>query len=385
MAVDKEILAKIEAKQKEKELKAALKEVKSGKKKKALETLIWIMQTGFKAIKCTVVKLAKGISFIFKGINSFRQAVNIHIEAKIEKDAPTKSDKLRRLYNGSVAVSVAIGLFAGVLLGTNIKDGNISIKKTVGESVVQASEMTEENARIINNSQQDSNKETSQKQARTEKNIIEDEELYLLGDVTTSFELGKENKGAIVNTKNGETKYGQFTSDTTKEDNVIEFLLYLRENHNGMYTEWFSSVGNIGTETFNTGWTKASENNKFNNTQVEYKWNKLVKPVVDDIKKEFNVDLNGSLALQEMSYSTVSQYGTTKTTEIFRNANLSKDMSEIEVINAIQDEKEKSLGQYTYTNEESYDDAYREIIRTRINNERIELSRLLGKPAQIIK
>mgnify|MGYP003295350435 CR=1 FL=1 len=36
----------------------------------------------------------------------------------------------------------------------------------------------------------------------------------------------------------------------------------------------------------------------------------------------------------------------------------------------------------TYTNKDGCDDKFRDIIKTRINSERIELSRLAGKPAQ---
>jgi hypothetical protein len=53
-------------------------------------------------------------------------------------------------------------------------------------------------------------------------------------------------------------------------------------------------------------------------------------------------------------------------------------MSELEIMNAVQDEKINSLGVYTYTEKDSN---YHEIIKTRINNERNDLTTLAGKDA----
>ncbi|MBQ8997306.1 MAG: hypothetical protein IJ086_01275 [Clostridium sp.] len=407
MTVDKEILAQIEQKQKEKELKDALKQVKKGKKKKAMLGLLAFLKMACGAIKATVIWTCKKIKFIFTGLNSFREAINAHVDIDIAKTGPTNPSKIRNKFYAGMTATCLLGMVIGYLGHDKISDTAIAFKSIKGEKVVMASEMAEDDAKKINNvdvqdntkSTEDVKKQENQqsKAARTvgatngtsviETVLSKDVTLYLVGDVSTKFELGDgvQSKGSIVDSGKGEIKYGQLSSLSSKEDDVLEFCRYLKANHNDVYTTVFSTAKGIGTKEFNDCWEKASQYNEFINMQIEYKWNKLVKPVVETISKETKVDLNKTLVGQEIAYSTVSQYGSEKAIEILRNSQLNPSMSEIEIINTIQDEKINSLGTYTYTDAESFDNAYREIIKTRTNNERIELTRLLGKPSDSIK
>lgn len=383
MTVNKEVLAQIEQMNKEKELKRALKEVKQGKKKKAILGLLSFLKKVCKVIKSTVIWTAKNLKIVFVGLNSFRQAVNAHIDIAIAKTGPINPSKIRRRMCAGMTATCLLGVVTGYILNDKISDDAISFKEKEDTSVVLASEV-EDTSKVntIKDTQQVQNIETNVKKEVLSKDVT----LYLVGDVSSKFELGTSvaNKGSMVDSNKGEIKYGQFSSLSSREDYVLEFCRYLKTNHNDVYTTMFATAKNIGTKEFNECWENASQYNEFANIQIEYKWSNLVRPVIDVINAETKVDLNKSLATQEVVYSTVSQYGTNVAIQLLRNANLSASMSDVEIINAVQDAKIASLGVYTYTNAESYTDAFREIIKTRINNERIELTRLLGQVAEII-
>ena len=82
-----------------------------------------------------------------------------------------------------------------------------------------------------------------------------------------------------------------------------------------------------------------------------------------------------SKALQELIFSTANQYGDKTTIALFKKAKISKDMTDKEIIEAVQKEKINSLGEYTYTDEWKYTDKDREEVKSRIEK---ELKQLLG-------
>lgn len=388
MSERKEMIRKLEEK---KALEDALKAIKKEDKKRVLKNIVSLIRKGLVSVWVGLVKLKDGIVYVFNVVNSFREAMNLQAEIKI-RDAHTE-EQTRKLRKSNSRKTVVAALLA-FLIGVNIPDSDISIKKLTSsakEKAVKtlAKEINEgEVAQTINNEASNQLQSTTIKDRSIEKsNSNEEVETYFVGKVTSKFELGTEDIDAVVEGRNGLVKYGQFSSDSSKEDYVVGFLKYMNTNDKDMYVSNFSGSDAPGTDSFNNHWKSAAEKEgaKFNNMQIEYKWNTLVKPTVDKVNSELNVDLSNTLLLQELAFSTVSQYESEKAFEIIKNSNLNANMTEIEILNAIQDEKEASLGNYTYTNKDGYDDNFRNIIKDRINSERIELSRLIGKQADIIK
>lgn len=404
MSERKEVFAKLGQAENQIDLEKALNLInKKKKKKEALSKILSLVKIGLLGIKKVICFMSGVVVFVFKQMSSFIKAVDITIELKFEKIAPGYGKKIKKIMYGSIAGTATAASILGFIIGLNLKNDDISIEanNNKGTSVVQASEMNigdaekinsgEEliNSEVINSSKaRISNEQTSNENVES---FVTDEgvEVYLIGKISSQFELGEEHKdnpGAVVEvSSSGEIKYGQLSSDKNREDYVMNFFRYLKEEHNDIFAN-FSNVRGVESELLKSTWTKTVEENKnFNNIQIKYKWDNFVMPVIEGTKNKFKVDLNKSLLLQELVYSTVSQYGSSKATEIIKNANLKESMSELDVLNAIQDEKENSLGIYTYTDAESYNDSYREKIRTRINSERLELAKLVGQEAYIIK
>lgn len=404
MSERKEMFAKLSQTENQRELEEALNLInKKKKKKEALSKILGLVKMGLLGIKKVICFACGAVVFVFKQTSSFMKAVDISIELKLERVAPAYGKKLKKIMYGSVAGTAAAASILGFMIGLNLKNDDILIEANQGKgsSIVQASEMNVEDAEKINSGEELINSETiNSSKARTSdeqtssdnvKSYVTDEgiEVYLIGKISSQFELGEEHKdnpGAVVTSSaTGEIKYGQLSSDKSREDYVMNFFKYLKEEHSDIFAK-FSGVRGVESELLKSTWTKMVEENKnFNNIQVKYKWDNFVKPVIESTKSEFKIDLNKSLLLQELVYSTVSQYGSSKATEIIKNANLKESMSEIEILNAIQDEKANSLGVYTYTDAESYNDSYREKIKARINSEKLELTKLAGQEAYIIK
>lgn len=380
MSERKEIIKKVEEK---KALQEALKEIKKEDKKRALKKIFALIKKGLVNVWVGLVKLKDGLVYVFHVANSFRNAMNLQAQIKI-RDAQTE-EQTKKLVKANNRKTIVVALLA-FLIGMNIPDKDITIKETP-KSVKGAS--IEAFAEEVESEQTASNEQaTNVAKGRSIEIADSGEQVqpYLIGKISSKFELGTEEISTIIKNRDGETLYGQFSSDNSREDYVIGFLKHMNTNEKDMYVNNFSGSDAPGTESFNSHWENATkkEGVKFDNMQIEYKWNTIVKPTVDKINKELNIDFSKTLLLQELIYSTVSQYESEKAFEIVKNANLNANMSEVEILNAVQDAKEASLGKYTYTNESGYNDDYRNIIKNRINSERIELSRLVGKQADVI-
>ena len=171
---------------------------------------------------------------------------------------------------------------------------------------------------------------------------------------------------------------GEFTTVKGKRY-AKDFTDYVKEVDNEFYNEYFDGVGKPGTTTFTTGWYNASktEAEKFKGLQFEYIYKTYIQPTVDTIKEEYNLDLMSSKASQEFIFSTANQYGKKGTLTLFEKANITSDMTEKEIIEAVQKEKINSLGVYTYTEKWGYTDKDRESFKTRAENELKQFLELL--------
>lgn len=360
---------------KEEELRLALKEINRGKKKEKMKKLLSLLKTCFEGTKVVVLFVGGKLLFVFKKLGEFSKAVFVYISLNLFKIGRDNPKKLGGLF---VTQSAIIAVLMGLLFNSNVGDFNLINKisdkdvKGEGENVVMAGEIGTEEAKKVDEALKKAEKVASN----------EEVDVYVIGEVSTKHELGSENMSAIVE-NSSITKYGQFSLDKNRDDYIIGFFKYMNEKYPNMYKENFSSVGKPGSSSFKEAWEKTSEKEgkNFNNMQVRYMWETLVQPIVNEANKTYKVDFSKTLLLQELIYSTVSQYGAEKTTELIKNAKLNEKMSDIEILNALQDEKINSLGNYTYTSDSEKEENVQNAIKNRINEERIDLSRLSGKKA----
>jgi hypothetical protein len=309
----------------------------------------WIVD----GIKATIKFTCKGFVMVFKISKSLVEAIGLSIEKMIASKHPSK---VRKILTSCIGISV----IAGAIFGFNVSN-KFSVKSLASENdnvAVLSEETSNENGAMIVSTLQEGD--------------------YMVGMISSKYEIGTTDMLHIL-----DNQYGQFSLDETREDYVIEFFLYMVNNYPDTYAKYFQGKGEPGSKTFLEAWEsfKADDALLFAKMQQKYKWDNLIMPVVDFVKKDTKVNLNETLALQELVYSTVSQYESESALNIFKNANLDKKMSEEQIINAVQDAKIKSLGEYTYTDKDS---SYHEIIKTRINNERADLLNMLGKEASEI-
>lgn len=160
---------------------------------------------------------------------------------------------------------------------------------------------------------------------------------------------------------------------------VTDFIKYIKEVDNDFYEEYFNGVDAPGSVTFDTGWYGATktENEKFKLLQINYIYNKYIKPTVNAVKKEYEIDLMSTSALKEFVFATAYDYGKDGTLTLFKRAGISSTMSEKEIIEKVQQEKINSLGVYTYLEDWKYTDKDRADAKSNIEKELQEFLALL--------
>ena len=123
---------------------------------------------------------------------------------------------------------------------------------------------------------------------------------------------------------------------------VENFLNWIKEN-NPKFTDIFTEGLKPGTEEFDNAWKKASEldQEEFALAQQNYTFEKKVKPVVEHIKEKYDIDLQKDRALEEITFSIVSMFGTEKSITLVENAieaeELTAKSKSKKIINAIQE------------------------------------------------
>ena len=236
-------------------------------------------------------------------------------------------------------------------------------------------------------------KEVAKKEARevVKKESRRNSNTEFFGTIAFKSTIGKVDPGYIGTTKIRYEKsgkrivqdadaygLGEFTNIKGKRY-AKDFTDYVKEVDNEFYNEYFDGVGKPGTTTFTTGWYNASktESEKFKELQFDYIYNTYIEPTVDAIREEYDLDLMSTKASQEFIFSTANQYGKKGTLTLFEKAEITSDMNEKEIIEAVQKEKIDSLGVYTYTDKWEYTDKDREKLKARAENELKQFLELL--------
>lgn len=390
--------------------------INSGQVKQAVtKTLKFLGKVGLTVVKIGFNIVKHGVNILFwvgseavKWVAWTLEIVFAKIDDKYRKSTNYNT---RKIIVGAVVAFLMIGGTIGGLKIKGLSNENLELKTALEQKITTVNaktdnkdeskgvevEITEDKSTDKKDVEKEAlaKKEADNKKAEQEKKALANkasgiEKPKFVGEMGIKSEIGtvdpgymgttevryKDDKGQVVVEKVDEYGIGQFTASPKKRF-VGHFMKYLSETDANFYKEYFEGVGEPGTTTFTTGWYSASkyEAEKFKELQYNYVFDKYVAPTVVAVKDKFNIDLMSSKAYQEFAYSTANQYDVKGTIVLFEKANVTSEMSEKEVIEAVQKEKINSLGKYTYTDKWSYNDAWRNGIKVRAEK---ELTTLLG-------
>lgn len=354
-----------------------------------------IAKIGFKTVKVIFKTVGKTLLIVFKYIDSGLEFVACKLQMKFHRLESNKQDRVVK----TMVLMAFLAIFGLGVKFTGVSNANfiesaskvISIKK---DSQVADNKNIE--VEFIDESTEEDNIEVANAETvkartvdATDTNINTKKDTSKIPNVdffgTIAFEstIGSVDPGYMGTTKvryeeNGKKKIKETDTYGLGEFTTIEgrryaedFTDYIKTVDSEFYDEYFEGVGKPGTITFTTAWYSASktESEKFKKFQFDYIYMVYIKPTVDVIEKDYNLDLMSSDALKEFIFSTVNQYKELGTLTLFEKAKISSTMSDKEIIEAVQKEKIDSLGKYTYTDEWSYTDKDREKLKARAEKE----------------
>lgn len=367
------------------ELNAQLKQAKKAKRKARRAKALAISAVVAKGLITLGGKILCGVKVVIEFIEG-------KFKIQICKTAKTKPEILARIAMLSCAVVVG-----GVAIGSLVLKNNeikVIAKEDVAlvETALNNAEYTIEDAKESSGKDIDSSKtkshvNTKEKQevkgGKTQEVIKSNaNEAYILGTISSKFDMGEFNPGLVVQSKS-DTKYGigNLSSDKNSERYVLGFFKYMNKENTDFYKKYFAKSGLPGSPELANDWKKAYEAEKdvFTSMQVDYLRETYIKNDLKTAKEITGVDFNRSLPLQELIVSTFAQYGNAEAQEILKESNLKDDLSDLDIINAIQDKKLERLGKNNYTDAEGYDDVARNAVKERTDKERVEYVRILDK------
>lgn len=205
-----------------------------------------------------------------------------------------------------------------------------------------------------------------------------------LGAATSTFEAS--NAGFIssgVGDPNGGKSYGlpqfstvQGSADTFRKEAIS----------NSSFAKFFEGAGKAGTGSFDAAWKNAynSDPEGFARLQTSYNYKNRILPFINRVQEKTGVNLGETRALQELAYSTATQYGAYNTGAI---GDINPNMSEEEIIKFVQQNKAnkhsslfKTLYKDAYVNKNlNSQNVYQNILNKRIPNEEKSLLDFVGQ------
>lgn len=342
-----------------------------------------ITKIGLNVIKLVFKIVGKVVSVFFWVIDEGVTFVAHTLQIKFLKLDSDKQDKaIKRIVATALLTTVGLGVtFVG--LSSKIKTLESSPNVASIQVEGQASKTKNIEVEFAEESTKDNTTKSVDTKINAKQDITKTSSVDFFGTIAFESTIGSVDPGHMGSTKiryeeSGEKKvkevdtYGLGEFTTVKGRRYAkDFTDYLKEVDSEFYSEYFDGVGKPGTITFTTGWYNASktESEKFKEFQFDYIYKTYIQPTIDEVKKEYSIDLMSSKALKEFIFSTANQYGEKGTLTLFEKAEISSTMSEKEIIEAVQKEKIESLGVYTYTDKWGYTDKDREKLKSRAENE----------------
>ncbi|NLY08537.1 MAG: hypothetical protein GXZ11_01340 [Tissierellia bacterium] len=164
-----------------------------------------------------------------------------------------------------------------------------------------------------------------------------------LGIVSKKEEVGDGDGGSISSGVGdyGGKSYGipQFTS-AGGGGSANTFVKSLEDTE---FSKFFKGAGVAGTDSFDAAWRNAYASNPegFTQKQQEYVYKTHIEPFIAATLKQKGVDLSSTRALQELAFSTATQYGGGGQ---YALGDINGSMSEEEIIRAVQNHKYNNVG-----------------------------------------
>lgn len=164
-----------------------------------------------------------------------------------------------------------------------------------------------------------------------------------LGKISAKYETGGKNGGLVSSGvgDHGGISYGlpQFSTTTGSAKAFVNSL------KGTAYEKYFAGAGNPGSSSFGDAWKKAyaEDPEGFTRAQQEYVYKTSVAPFIARIKKNKGIDLNSTRALQELAFSTATQFGSGGLGERALG-NIRSGMSEQAIIQEVYRNKRDNVG-----------------------------------------
>lgn len=355
--------------------------------KKILSVVKMLVKAGFKGLKLFFTITEKGIKIIFKVIDDGAEFIIYGLETILENLSNKARDRiLKVMLYGAIILTIANGIDKMNMRHRieELEDSNQQVVMSLDENDVENKTGTENSAEVSSVDSRAS-KAMALKTLKADNDFVGN--IAFSSAIQNDADAHKPINSTVRYLENGEVKvektvtygYGAFTSTKGNRD-VKDFLKYIKAVDKDFYDEYFDEVGQPTTTTFNTGWYTASktENEKFKKLQFEYLYKKYTEPTINAVSQELSVNLKSSKALHEFAFSTSVEYGKKGTLMLFENAGVKPNMNAKQIISLVQQEKVRSLGDYTYTDNWKYTDSDRTAVKKRVEKETKEFLDLLN-------
>lgn len=194
-----------------------------------------------------------------------------------------------------------------------------------------------------------------------------------MGALSSKYESGG-NPGTIANNPGdiGGKSYGTYQ---IIKSNVPSFLNYLKTADKEAFNNFAGKT--VGGTTFDNAWKTYAANNpdKFEQLQHDYIESTHYKPALSKVEKSTGLDVSSrSKALQDVLWSTSVQHGSGGAANIFKNAGITENMSDMQIIQRIYAERSADNGKRYFS---SSSDSVRQSVVNRFKSELIDALRML--------
>lgn len=121
------------------------------------------------------------------------------------------------------------------------------------------------------------------------------------------------------------------------------FLRYLQSASPAAYNQL--SGKQVGSSAFNSAWKSLARDGSFGDLQHDFIQQSYYEPALSSIRSSLGIDLSGrSAAVQDALWSTAVQHGVGGAKTVFRNAGVTANMSDAEIIRRVYTERGANNG-----------------------------------------
>lgn len=170
-----------------------------------------------------------------------------------------------------------------------------------------------------------------------------------LGSISSKYEVGTNGDAGFVSSGKGDAggvSYGvpQFSSKTGSAKEFSQWL----NNKVGTATTSQLAKATPGTETFSTLWKKLNTelgSDRFRDLQMGYMAQKFYEPFTKSVYSKTGIDSNKTRGLQEMAWSTATQFGSGGS-YVYTTAKVNSGMNPADIISKVYQTKRDKVGDW---------------------------------------